>query len=67
MSDVTQADRDRRNAIYKELTGFAVIEPVASQYDWMDKYLAEHRTAGNLCRNSNIGVTRGRHWWKAGL
>jgi len=45
MVDVIQADRDRRNAIYKELTGFAVIEPVASQNDWMDKYLAAHRIA----------------------
>ena len=43
MIEVTHADLDCRNAIYKELTGLAVIEPVASQHDWMDKYLAAHR------------------------
>lgn len=44
---VTQADIDCRNAIYKELTGFRVPDDVAAQSDWMDKYIAAHRTAAN--------------------
>jgi hypothetical protein len=44
-SQVTQADIDCRNAIYKELTGLRVDDDIAAQPDWMDKHLSAHRIA----------------------
>ena len=48
--NITQADLDCRNAIYKELTGFRVPDDIAAQGDWMDKYISAHRLAAEAAQ-----------------